>query len=169
MSDKHALVCVIMGSSSDYGIIKKCLATLDEFDVPYTVNVCSAHRDPVRLQTIIQEAEKSGIICFICAAGMAAHLPGVTAAFTTRPVIGVPLSGGIIGAWDALLAIAQMPPGVPVLTVGVDSVVNAAISAVQLIAICDKNYADKLIDYKIRQTEKNRLQNAEIQKETNNY
>ena len=167
MSDRHALVCVIMGSSSDFTLMKKCLATLDEFEVPYSVHVCSAHRDPVRLQDIIHEAERTGIICFICAAGMAAHLPGVTAAFTTRPVIGVPLSGGIVGAWDSLLAIAQMPPGVPVLTVGVDAVANAAVSAVQLVALCDKNYADKLLDFKKRQTEKNRLQNAEIQKELN--
>lgn len=168
MSDRHPLVCIIMGSSSDFATMKKCLATLDEFELPYTLHVCSAHRDPVRLQEIIQESERAGIICFICAAGMAAHLPGVTAAFTTRPVIGIPLSGGIVGSWDSLLSIAQMPPGVPVLTVGVDAVVNAAVAAVQLVALCDKNYADKLINYKKRQTEKNRQQNTEIQKELNN-
>src|SRR3954462_5510772 len=109
-------VCIVMGSDSDAAVMSQACEALDELAVPYEMKVASAHRSPERAKEIITNGERDGAVVFIAGAGMAAHLPGVVASFTTRPVIGVPLAGGAMQGFDALLAIVQMPPGIPVAT-----------------------------------------------------
>ena len=104
-------VCIILGSDTDVPVMSQACDALDEAGVPYEMKVASAHRSPERTRQVITEAERAGAAIFIAGAGMAAHLPGVVASFTTKPVIGVPLSGGALEGLDSLLAIAQMPPG----------------------------------------------------------
>src|ERR1700730_18480278 len=106
-------VCIILGSDSDAAVMSQACAALDEAGVPYEMKVASAHRSPARTKQIVVESERVGAAVFIAGAGMAAHLPGVVASFTTKPVIGVPLSGGTLQGFDALLAVVQMPPGNP--------------------------------------------------------
>ncbi len=127
-------ICIIAGSKSDDKIIKGAVKVLEELNVPHSNHICSAHRDPVRLLSIVREAEDSGCRVFICIAGMAAHLPGVVASLTTRPVIGVPASGSKLQGMDALLSIVQMPRGVPVACVAVDGGSNGALLACQILA-----------------------------------
>ena len=155
-------VLVITGSGNDCTGLKKLFDTLVELQITFRAHVCSAHRDPERLRTIIADAERDNVIAIICAAGMAAHLPGVVASLTTLPVIGLPLSGGIAGAWDALLAIVQMPPGVPVLTVGVDASVNAAVAGAQLVALQNPQAKMHLQDYRDQARSKNQKQDIEL-------
>jgi phosphoribosylaminoimidazole carboxylase PurE protein len=119
-------------------------AALDELGVPYEMKVASAHRSPERAKQVVTDAERDGAAVFIAGAGMAAHLPGVVASFTTKPVIGVPLSGSALQGFDALLAIVQMPPGIPVATVAVGGARNAGILAAQMIALRDDALAGKL-------------------------
>ena len=140
-------VLILMGSDSDLPVMKKAAEGLKKFGVPYKMTVASAHRTPERVSALIKEAEAAGAGVFIAAAGMAAHLAGAVAAQTTRPVIGVPLNGSLDGL-DALLATAQMPPGVPVATVAVDGAANAAQLAVQILAVSDKALAEKLAAHK---------------------
>ena len=128
------LICIIAGSKSDDKIIQGAVKILEELNVPHSNHICSAHRDPLRLHSIVREAEDSGCRVFICIAGMAAHLPGVVASLTTRPVIGVPASGSKLEGWDALLSIVQMPRGVPVACVAVDGGSNGALLACQILA-----------------------------------
>ena len=123
-----------MGSDSDAEVMSQAAAALDEFGVPYEMTVASAHRSPERTKTAIAEAEKNGAAVFIAGAGMAAHLPGVVASFTTKPVIGVPLAGSALQGVDALYAIVQMPPGIPVATVAVDGAKNAGYLAARILA-----------------------------------
>src|SRR6184192_2916118 len=130
-------VCIIIGSDSDAAVMAQACAALDEAGVPYEMKVASAHRSPERTRQVIIDAERGGAAVFIAGAGMAAHLPGVVASFTTKPVIGVPLSGGALQGLDALLAIVQMPPGIPVATVAVGGARNAGILAAQVIATAD--------------------------------
>ncbi|HWS73438.1 MAG TPA: 5-(carboxyamino)imidazole ribonucleotide mutase, partial [Thermoanaerobaculia bacterium] len=118
-------VCIVMGSDSDAAVMSQACDALDELGVPYEMRVASAHRSPERAKEIITNGERDGAAVFIAGAGMAAHLPGVVASFTTRPVIGVPLAGGAMQGFDALLAIVQMPPGIPVATVAVGGARNA--------------------------------------------
>jgi len=127
-------ICIIAGSKSDDKIVNGAVKVLEELNVPHSNHICSAHRDPVRLQSIVREAENSGCRVFICIAGMAAHLPGVVASLTTRPVVGVPASGSKLEGWDALLSIVQMPQGVPVACVAVDGGSNGALLACQVLA-----------------------------------
>lgn len=136
-------VAVIVGSRSDLPIMEKAVAVLREFGVPHEVRVLSAHRGPAALDAYVREAPLRGVEVFVCAAGMAAHLAGAVAARTTLPVIGVPLSATLHGL-DALLSTVQMPPGVPVATVGVDAAKNAAYLAVSILALKDPELGDKL-------------------------
>lgn len=137
-------VCIVLGSDSDAEVMSQACAALDELGVTYEMKVSSAHRSPERTHEIITEAERDGAAVFIAGAGMAAHLPGVVASFTTKPVIGVPLAGSALQGFDALLAIVQMPPGIPVATVAVGGARNAGILAAQMIALADESVALRL-------------------------
>lgn len=141
------LVSVIMGSTSDLPIMEKALKFLDEMQIPFEVNALSAHRTPVEVETFAREAKGRGIKVIIAAAGMAAHLPGVIAAMTPLPVIGVPIKSTIEGL-DALLAIVQMPPGIPVATVGINGALNGAILAMQILSLSDAEISARFETYK---------------------
>jgi 5-(carboxyamino)imidazole ribonucleotide mutase len=143
-----SFVAILMGSESDMDVMTKASAVLDEFGVDSETNVISAHRKPRALVAYIEEAESRGVSVFICGAGMAAALPGVVAAHTTRPVIGVPIESGSLRGMDALLAIAQMPPNVPVACVAVNGARNAGILAVQIMASADEVLAKKFAEFK---------------------
>jgi 5-(carboxyamino)imidazole ribonucleotide mutase len=136
-------VSIIMGSTSDLGVMEAAAKILDEFEVPFEINALSAHRTPEAVEIFAKGARTRGIQVIIAAAGMAAHLPGVIAAMTTLPVIGVPINASLNGL-DALLAIVQMPPGIPVATVAVNGAQNAGILAVQIMAVGDQELASKL-------------------------
>ena len=137
-------VLIIMGSDSDLPIMSDAAKALDILGVPYTITIASAHRTPERTKQIVTEAERDGCAVVIAGAGMAAHLPGVVAAYTTRPVIGVPLASGALNGLDALYAIVQMPPGIPVATVAIGGARNAGILAAQMIATGDATLAVRL-------------------------
>lgn len=139
----QALVAVLLGSRSDLPVMGKAAAVLGEFGVAHEVRVLSAHRGPAALDAYVREAGAGGVEVFICAAGMAAHLAGAVAARTTLPVIGVPLSA-TLGGLDALLSTVQMPPGIPVATVGVDGARNAAYLAVSILALKHSELAERL-------------------------
>ena len=141
------IVSIIMGSTSDWPVMEKAAKLFDEMEIPFEVNALSAHRTPEKVEAFSKNAEGRGIKVIIAAAGMAAHLPGVIAAGTPLPVIGVPIKASLDGM-DALLAIVQMPPGIPVATVGINGSLNSALLAVQIIAAGDKNIADKFKAYK---------------------
>lgn len=136
-----------MGSTSDLPIMGKAAEFFDEMEIPFEINALSAHRTPEKVEEFTKTAKARGIKVIIAAAGMAAHLPGVIASMTTLPVIGVPISAKLDGM-DALLAIVQMPPGIPVATVGIDGAQNAAILALQMIATGDEAISNKLVAYK---------------------
>lgn len=140
-------VSIIMGSTSDLPVMEKAAALLNEFEVPFEINALSAHRTPQAVEIFASNAKDNGIEVIIAAAGMAAHLPGVIASMTTIPVIGVPINSTLDGI-DALLAIVQMPPGIPVATVGIDASLNAAILAIQILAVGDQQLQSKLKVYK---------------------
>jgi len=133
-----------MGSDSDAEVMSQAAAALDEVGVPYEMTVASAHRTPERTKQIVTDAEANGAAVFIAGAGMAAHLPGVLASLTTRPVIGVPLASGAMQGVDALYAIVQMPPGIPVASVAIGGARNAGILAAQMIATGDAALAGRL-------------------------
>ena len=141
------IVSVIMGSTSDLPVMKKATDFLNEMQIPFEVNALSAHRTPEAVEAFSKGAKERGIKIIIAAAGMAAHLPGVIAASTTLPVIGVPINSTLDGM-DALLAIVQMPPGIPVATVGINAALNAAILAVQMLSLADADLAARLAEYK---------------------
>ncbi len=135
---------IIMGSDSDLPIIKKATDMLDSFGAPYEVHIYSAHRTPIEARDFAVNARENGFGALICAAGMAAHLAGAIAANTTLPVIGIPCKGGMMDGLDALLSTVQMPTGIPVATVAINGAANAALLALQIIAVEDKELADKL-------------------------
>jgi 5-(carboxyamino)imidazole ribonucleotide mutase len=141
------LVGIVMGSESDRPTMQRCCEVLDAYGVPYEVVVRSAHRDPEGCRTWAKEAEGRGIKVVIAAAGGAAHLPGVVAAWSVLPVIGVPMSGGALGGLDALLSMAQMPAGIPVATVAIGDAGarNAAHLAMAILALSDPAARDKLV------------------------
>lgn len=141
------IVSIIMGSTSDLPVMDKAARLLDEMGIPFEMNALSAHRTPEEVEKFAKGAKERGIKVIIAAAGMAAHLPGVIASMTTLPVIGVPINATLDGM-DALLAIVQMPPGIPVATVGINGALNAAILALQMIATGDESVQQKLHDYK---------------------
>ena len=141
------LISIIMGSTSDLPVMEKAAKFLDDMEVPFEMNALSAHRTPSEVESFAREAEGRGLKVIIAAAGMAAALPGVIAANTTLPVIGVPIKGMLDGL-DALLSIVQMPPGIPVATTGVNGAQNAAILACQMLALSDDELAARLETYK---------------------
>lgn len=136
-----------MGSTSDLPVMEKAAKFLDEMEIPFEMNALSAHRTPLEVETFAKTAAERGLKVIIAGAGMAAALPGVIAASTSLPVIGVPIKGMLDGL-DAMLSIIQMPPGIPVATVGVNGAQNAAILAAQMIALADPTLADRLAAYK---------------------
>ncbi len=140
-------VSIIMGSTSDLPVMEKAAKLFDEFEIPFEINALSAHRTPAAVEVFAKNARENGIEVIIAAAGMAAHLPGVIASMTTLPVIGVPINASLDGM-DALLAIVQMPPGIPVATVGINGSLNAALLAVQIMANGDIALQEKLVAYK---------------------
>jgi len=135
------LVSIIMGSTSDLPVMEAAAKVLDEMEIPFEINALSAHRTPGEVEKFARNAKSRGIRVIIAAAGMAAHLPGVIASMTTLPVIGVPVKSSLEGL-DALLSIVQMPPGIPVATVGINAAQNAGILAAQIIALGDERVAD---------------------------
>ncbi|WP_321519527.1 5-(carboxyamino)imidazole ribonucleotide mutase [uncultured Bacteroides sp.] len=141
------VVSIIMGSTSDLPVMDKAAAFLNDMEVPFEINALSAHRTPEAVEEFSKNAKERGIKIIIAAAGMAAHLPGVIAASTTLPVIGVPIKSTLEGM-DALLAIVQMPPGIPVATVGINASLNSAILAVQILSLSDKDLEVKFSAYK---------------------
>lgn len=136
-----------MGSTSDLPVMEKACQFLNDLQIPFEVNALSAHRTPDAVEAFAKGAQARGIKVIIAAAGMAAALPGVVAASTTLPVIGVPIKGMLDGL-DALLSIVQMPPGIPVATVGVNGALNAAVLATEMLALTNEDVAQRLIEYK---------------------
>lgn len=143
----NPVVSIIMGSTSDLPVMEKAAGLLNDLHVPFEMNALSAHRTPEAVEEFAKSAKNRGVKVIIAAAGMAAHLPGVIAASTTLPVIGVPIKSSLEGI-DALLAIVQMPPGIPVATVGINGALNAAILAVQMLALGDKDIETEFAAYK---------------------
>lgn len=142
------IVSIIMGSTSDMPVMEKAASLLNEMKIPFEINALSAHRTPEAVEEFAKNAKGRGIKVIIAAAGMAAALPGVIAASTTLPVIGVPIKGSVLDGVDALYSIAQMPPGIPVATVAINGAMNAAILAVQIIALSDEDVAKTMFAYK---------------------
>ena len=143
----QAQVSIIMGSTSDLPVMEKAAKILNEFKIPFEINALSAHRTPEKVEEFAKNAQLRGIKVIIAAAGMAAHLPGVIAAMTTVPVIGVPIDATLKGI-DSIFSILQMPPGIPVATVGVNAAQNAGILAAQILAVGDSNVSKTLAEYK---------------------
>lgn len=143
----EAKVSIIMGSTSDLPVMEKAAKILDEFKIPFEINALSAHRTPEQVEKFAKGAKDRGVEVIIAGAGMAAHLPGVIAAMTSLPVIGVPINASLDGM-DSLLAIVQMPPGIPVATVGINGAQNAGILAAQILAAGDEKMKQTLIEYK---------------------
>lgn len=156
-------VGVIMGSDSDLPVVEKAINTLAEFGVPFEVHVFSAHRTPVQTKEFSENARANGFGAIIAAAGMAAHLAGAIAANTTLPVIGIPVSSANLDGLDALLSTVQMPSGIPVATVAVNGAANAAMLAIQMLAIEDTALADKLNAARAAGAEKVLAKNAAIE------
>lgn len=147
-------VGVVMGSTSDLGVMKGAFEILDQFGVEYEKKVFSAHRTPTALEEWIDGARERGIVAFVAAAGGAAHLAGVVAAHTTLPVIGVPIMSKALRGLDSLLAMAQMPSGIPVATVAIDGAKNAALLAIEIMGVTDESLHQKLRDFRAEQARK---------------
>ena len=160
-------VGIVMGSGSDLPVVRKAAETLASFGVPHEVHVYSAHRTPAQAAQVAKEAREKGFGVLIAAAGMAAHLAGALAARTTLPVIGIPLKSSVMDGVDALLSTVQMPSGIPVATVAVDGAVNAALLAVQILAVEDASLAEKLDAHRAAGAEKALKANAEAEAEFN--
>jgi len=160
MSGKR--VAVIMGSDSDLPVMKPCITTLKKINIEYEVRVISAHRTPYEAENFAKNAENNNFGAIIAAAGKAAHLAGVLAAYTTLPVIGVPIKSSTMDGLDSLLSIVQMPSGIPVATVAIDGAANAALLAAQILALSDSDLSGKLKQYKIDMANEVRKKDAEI-------
>jgi len=156
------LVGILMGSDSDFDIMKQAATILEEFDLSYEMSVISAHRTPGDLEAYASSARERGLKTIIAGAGAAAHLPGVTAAMTTLPVIGVPIYNKKLSGQDSLFAIVQMPAGIPVATVGIDNARNAALLAVQMLALCDEALMQKFTEYRQGLAEASRQKTAKV-------
>lgn len=161
-------VSIIMGSTSDLDVMTKAAKFLEDLEIPFEMNALSAHRTPAEVEVFAKGAKDNGIKVIIAGAGMAAHLPGVIAAMTPIPVIGVPINASLSG-FDSILAILQMPPGIPVATVAVNGALNAAILAVQMMATGDEALMQKLIDYKESLKEKIVKANQELSEVKYNF
>ncbi len=156
-------VSIIMGSTSDMPVMEKAAKILDEFHIPFEINALSAHRTPDQAMEFAKNAYGRGIRVIIAGAGGAAHLPGVIAALAPIPVIGVPVKASIsIDGWDSLLSIVQMPPGIPVATVGLDGAMNAGILAVQILATGDPELMKQVVSYKEKLKQKIMKANEEL-------
>lgn len=160
-------VAIIMGSDSDLPVVEKAINTLAEYGVPYEVHVFSAHRTPVQAKEFSSSARTNGFGAMIAAAGMAAHLAGAIAANTTLPVIGIPIKCKYLDGIDALLSTVQMPTGMPVATVAIDGAANAALLAIQILAVEDAELAKKLDAARAAGAEKVLAKNAEIEAKYN--
>ena len=154
-------VAIIMGSDSDWKVMQKAVEVLKSFDVKVEVTVASAHRTPQKVHDFVKNSDAK---VFISAAGMAAHLAGVVASFTTKPVIGVPLSSEPFQGLDALLSTVQMPSGIPVATMAVGGAKNAALFAVEILAVGDEKFAKKLSDYRQKMIEEVETKSEKVQK-----
>lgn len=163
----NPLVVLLMGSDSDLPTVKEAFAVLQDFGIAFEAHVLSAHRTPDDLTSYVRRAEQSGVRVFIAAAGGAAHLAGVVAAHTTRPVIGIPIQTSSLGGLDSLLSTVQMPGGVPVATMAIGSggARNAGLFAVQILALADASLAAKLLEYRSKQVEQVRQKDKKIQSE----
>ena len=160
-------VGIIMGSDSDLPVVEKAIDTLKEYGVPYEVHVYSAHRTPVQAKEFSENAIANGFGAIIAAAGKAAHLAGAIAANTTLPVIGIPVKSSTLDGLDALLSTVQMPAGIPVATVAIDGAVNAALLAIQILAVSDTDLADKLANARKAASEKVLEKNKMIEEKFN--
>lgn len=160
---KSLKVALIMGSDSDFSILKDCIKVLKQFDVEVDTMVCSAHRTPEKAAEFAKGAEENGYGVIIAGAGKAAHLPGVLAAFTTLPVIGVPIKSSTMDGLDSLLSIVQMPSGIPVATVAIDGADNAALLAVQILSTANAELREKMKDYKKKLAKKVEEKNEALQ------
>ena len=148
MANENPVVGILVGSDSDREVMEKCTSRLEELGVAYEIETRSAHRNPESVSEYASTARDRGIKVMICAAGMAAHLAGAVAGRTTLPVIGIPIAAGALNGFDSLLSTVQMPPGVPVATVGVNGAANAAILAAQIISLSDDDLANTLRERK---------------------
>lgn len=142
------LVAIIIGSDSDLKVTSEAAKVLEEFNIPFEITVSSAHRSPKQTIDKVSTYHKAGVKVIIAGAGMAAHLSGVIAAHFPLPVIGIPIKSGALSGIDALFSTVQMPPGIPVATVGIDNAKNAALLAVQILAVSDEKLEEKLLEYK---------------------
>lgn len=159
---------IVMGSDSDLPVVEKAITTLQEYGVPFEVHVFSAHRTPVEAKEFSASARERGFGAIIAAAGMAAHLAGAIAANTTLPVIGIPVKAKYLDGMDALLSTVQMPTGIPVATVAIDGAANAALLAIQILAVCDDSLAAKLDAARAAGAKKVLEKNAAIEEKYNN-
>lgn len=157
----QATVSIIMGSTSDLPVMEKAAQVLNDLKIPFEIHALSAHRTPEAVEKFAKGAEERGIKVIIAAAGMAAHLPGVIASMTKLPIIGVPIKASLDGL-DALLAIVQMPPGIPVATVGIDGAQNAGILAAQMLSLADRELANRLAGFKDKLKDKIEKANKEL-------
>lgn len=160
---KHPKVAIIMGSDSDFPVIEQCLKILKEFQVETSVTVCSAHRTPEKAAELSKNAEKNGFDVIVAAAGKAAHLPGVLAAYTVLPVIGLPIQSSTLDGLDSLLSIVQMPSGIPVATVAINGSDNAALLAIQIMGGAYPELRTKMHEYKIKMAENVEKKDRQIQ------
>jgi len=159
----NPLVSIVMGSTSDLPVMEEAAKILNDLKIPFQIHALSAHRTPEKVMEFAKKAYEKGIRVIIAGAGGAAHLPGVIAAYTPLPVIGVPIKAGIsIDGWDSILSILQMPPGVPVATVGLNNAMNAGILAAQIIATGDSELMKKIVDYKTSLAKKIEKANEEL-------
>ena len=158
-------VAVLMGSDSDWPVVKAACAQLDELGIPCEAHIMSAHRTPAAAADFAKNARKNGFGVILCAAGMAAHLAGAAAANTTLPVIGIPMKGGAMDGLDALLSTVQMPSGIPVATVAINGAKNAAVLAAQILAVTDDALADKLDAQRAKMAEQIAEKEAKLQAE----
>ena len=158
-------VAIIMGSSSDLGVVRKAAEVLDSFSVPYEVHVYSAHRTPEEAKQFAQSARDNGFGAIIAAAGKAAHMAGAIAANTTLPVIGIPVKSSTLDGIDALLSTVQMPTGIPVATVAIDGAANAALLSVEILAVEDAALAEKLSQKRAADSAKVLQDNASVEAE----
>lgn len=148
MEKNKPIVGIVMGSDSDLAVMSEATAVFEDFGVPFEISVASAHRAPALVHEYATTAHSRGIKVILAAAGGAAHLAGVCASLTTLPIIGVPIKAKTLDGLDSLLSTAQMPPGVPVATVGVNAAKNAGILAIQILATADEKLTEKLVEYK---------------------
>lgn len=160
-------VGILMGSDSDLPVVEKAINTLKDYGVPFEVHVYSAHRTPYEAKEFSVSARENGFGAIIAAAGMAAHLAGAVAANTTLPVIGIPVKAKSLDGLDALLSTVMMPPGIPVATVGIDGAVNAALIAIEILAVSDDDLAEKLKNARAKAAEKVLAANKKIEEQFN--